>query len=113
MLQIIIVIKLYIYISVSIIVCKSREKETKFHVIYWIQFYTGLKSIGAEDPFTILNVLGEDTTRGYCMMDSLGTGKIPADYYKDNELGIGAQINVFGRRIVITDMDGFTKEYYR
>lgn len=47
------------------------------------------------------------------MVDSLDTGKISTDYYKDNELGIGAEINVFGRRIIITDMDAFTKEYYR
>ncbi|GAB1869468.1 EF-hand domain-containing family member C2 [Camponotus japonicus] len=77
------------------------------------KFYTGLQPIGAEDRFTILNVLGEDTRQGYYMVDSLDTGKISADYYKDNELCIGAQINVFGRKIVITDMDVFTKEYYR
>lgn len=46
-------------------------------------------------------------------MDPLETGKTPVDYYKDNDLCIGAEIDVFGRRIVITDMDAFTKEYYR
>jgi len=72
-----------------------------------------LQPIGAQDPFTILNVLGENTTKNYYIADSLDTGKIAADYYKDNELSIGAEINVFGRRIVITNMDAFTKEYYR
>jgi hypothetical protein len=47
------------------------------------------------------------------MVDSLGTGQIFDDYYKENELGIGTEMNVFGRRIVITDMDEFTKQYYR
>ncbi|KAL6255776.1 hypothetical protein P5V15_013019 [Pogonomyrmex californicus] len=76
------------------------------------KFYTGLEPIGAENRFTVLNVLGENIRQGYYMMDSLDTGKI-TDYYKDNELAIGAEISVFGRRIVITDMDAFTKEYYR
>jgi len=57
--------------------------------------------------------LGEDARQSYYMVDSLDTGKISTDYYKDNELGIGAEINVFGRRIIITDMDAFTKDYYR
>jgi len=77
------------------------------------QFYSGLQPIGAENRFTVLNVLGEDARQSYYMVDSLDTGKISADYYKENELGIGAEINVFGRRIIITNMDDFTKEYYR
>lgn len=77
------------------------------------QFYAGLQPIGAENRFTVLNVLGENIRQSYYMVDSLDTGKISTDYYKDNELGIGAEINVFGRRIIITDMDAFTKEYYR
>jgi len=72
-----------------------------------------LQPIGAENRFTVLNVLGEDARQSYYMVDSLDTGKISTDYYKDNELSIGAEINVFGRRIIITDMDGFTKDYYR
>ncbi|XP_011881630.1 PREDICTED: EF-hand domain-containing family member C2-like isoform X3 [Vollenhovia emeryi] len=77
------------------------------------KFYIGLQPIGAEHRFTVLNVLGESARQSYYMVDSLGTGDISTDYYKDNELGIGAEINVFGRRIVVTDMDAFTKEYYR
>ncbi|XP_011689860.1 PREDICTED: EF-hand domain-containing family member C2-like isoform X2 [Wasmannia auropunctata] len=77
------------------------------------KFYSGLQPIGADDRFTVLNVLGESVRQGYYMVDSLDTGKISTDYYRDNELGIGAEINAFGRRIVITDMDAFTKEYYR
>nr|XP_012216880.1 PREDICTED: EF-hand domain-containing family member C2-like [Linepithema humile] len=77
------------------------------------KFYTGLQPIGVQDPFTILNVLGENGAKNYYIADSLDTGKVTADYYKDNELSIGAEINVFGRRIVITDMDAFTKKYYR
>lgn len=47
------------------------------------------------------------------MIDALNTGKIDKVYYKDNELSIGAKMNIFGRIVIITDMDAFTKEYYR
>ncbi|XP_076235048.1 EF-hand domain-containing family member C2 [Calliopsis andreniformis] len=77
------------------------------------KFYTELDPIGSGDPFTVLNIMGEDTTHGYYTIDPLNTGKLAKEIYKDNELGIGAQINIFGRKIVITDMDSFTKEYYR
>lgn len=69
--------------------------------------------VGADDPVTVLNIMGDDTAHGYYTIDPLNTGKVCKDIYKDNELVIGAQINIFGRKVVITDMDAFTKEYYR
>lgn len=72
-----------------------------------------MEPIGSDDPFTVLNVLGDETVKSYYMVDSLNTGNVSRDYYKDHELAIGAQINVFGRKVVITDLDSFTKEYYR
>ena len=78
-----------------------------------IQFFEKLNPIGSEDPFTVLNVLGADTAKSYFMADSLNTGSVSMDYYKEHELTIGAQINIFGRKVVITDLDAFTKEYYR
>ncbi|XP_012535562.1 EF-hand domain-containing family member C2 [Monomorium pharaonis] len=77
------------------------------------KFYSGSQPLGVDSRFTVLNVLGENARHSYYMIDSLDTGKTVTDYYKDNELGIGAEINVFGRRVIITDMDAFTKEYYR
>lgn len=50
---------------------------------------------------------------GYYTIDSLNTGKVNKEYYKENELSIGAKINIFGKKIIITDMDSFTKEFYR
>lgn len=70
-------------------------------------------SIGTGNAFTVLNVMGDDTSHGYYTIDPLNTGKVRREYYKENELSIGAQVNIFGRIIVITDMDAFTKEYYR
>ncbi|XP_076666414.1 EF-hand domain-containing family member C2 [Andrena cerasifolii] len=77
------------------------------------KFFSNLAPVGANDPVTVLNIMGDDTARGYYTIDLLNTGKVCNDIYKDNELVIGAQINIFGRKVVITDMDAFTKEYYR
>ncbi|KAL2714276.1 EF-hand domain-containing family member C2 [Vespula squamosa] len=77
------------------------------------KFYSGLDPIGEGDPYTILNVMGEDINQSYMMIDALNIGKSKKVYYKDNELSIGAKMDIFGRTITITDMDAFTKEYYR
>ncbi|XP_046141225.1 EF-hand domain-containing family member C2-like [Osmia bicornis bicornis] len=77
------------------------------------KLFVELEPIGAQDRFTVLNVMGEDASNAFYTIDPLVTGKTCKEFYKNNELGIGAEINVFGRRIVITDMDAFTKEYYR
>lgn len=47
------------------------------------------------------------------MADSLNTGTYLQDYFKDHDLTIGSVIDVFGRKVVITDLDSFTKDYYR
>ncbi|KAF7391340.1 hypothetical protein HZH66_009820 [Vespula vulgaris] len=77
------------------------------------KFYSGLVPIGEDDPYTILNVIANDVGQSHMMIDALNTGKIDKVYYKDNELSIGAKMNIFGRIVIITDMDAFTKEYYR
>ncbi|XP_024947143.1 EF-hand domain-containing family member C2 isoform X2 [Cephus cinctus] len=76
------------------------------------KFFSRIEPIGAEDPFTMLNVLGENNSKSYYVVDPLDTGRLSRDYYKDNDLIIGAQISVFGRKVVITDLDDFTKKYY-
>ncbi|XP_012262352.2 EF-hand domain-containing family member C2-like [Athalia rosae] len=68
---------------------------------------------GAADPFTILNVLGENTSSSWYIVDSLNTGISDREFYQDKDLMIGAEINVFGRKVVLTDMDPYTREYYR
>lgn len=60
-----------------------------------------------------MNVIANDVGQSHMMIDALNTGKIDKVYYKDNELSIGAKMNIFGRIVIITDMDAFTKEYYR
>lgn len=58
-------------------------------------------------------MLGESTEQSYLIADSLNTGKLANEYYKDSDLAIGVRINVFGREVVITDLDPATREYYR
>ncbi|XP_012275373.1 EF-hand domain-containing family member C2 [Orussus abietinus] len=77
------------------------------------KFYSRLDPIGAQEPYTVLNVLGENAASTYYVVDPLDTGKFSKEYYKDNDLAIGARISVFGREVVIVDLDPFTKEYYR
>lgn len=72
-----------------------------------------MEPIGSEDPLTVLNVIGDEAAQSYLLLDALDIGRRGKDYYKDNDFCIGAQINVFGREIVITDMDSFSKEFYR
>lgn len=43
----------------------------------------------------------------------LQTGAVHEDFYKDYDLTVGGEVNVWGRRVIITDCDDFTKEYYR
>lgn len=33
--------------------------------------------------------------------------------YTPADLSIGAVVNVYGRKVILTDCDPFTKEYYR
>ena len=71
--------------------------------------------IGCSDPTdpVILNVLGDNIRNGYYVVDHNYRDNCPCDYYKENDLMIGAQMDVFGRKVVITDLDEFTKDHYR
>ncbi len=40
-------------------------------------------------------------------------GALDCEYYKDDDLKIGVEINVFGRKFTLFDCDDFTKEYYK
>ncbi|KAM6934882.1 EF-hand domain-containing family member C2 [Xenentodon cancila] len=62
---------------------------------------------------TVLNVLDSDNLGKRFMLDNLTTGSVSEEFYKDCDLVVGGDVNVWGRRVVITDCDEFTKQYYR
>lgn len=43
----------------------------------------------------------------------LQTGAVHEEFYKDCDLMLGEEVNVWGRRVLISDSDEFTKDYYR
>ncbi|KAJ4428509.1 hypothetical protein ANN_24551 [Periplaneta americana] len=76
------------------------------------KMFQELPTPGYDDQYTVLNVLSTGFLKGRYLVDALNCGQQPVEYYKDCDLAIGAAINVFNRKIVITDCDPFTKEYY-
>ncbi|XP_031628487.1 EF-hand domain-containing family member C2 [Contarinia nasturtii] len=62
---------------------------------------------------TVLNVLGRDFMNARCITDKLDIGKPNIDFYTDADLKIGEKINVFGRSVILTDCDKFTRDYYQ
>jgi hypothetical protein len=77
-----------------------------------LQVYKELPSLGYDDPHTVLNVLSTGFLKGRYLVDAVNCDQQPVEYYEDSELTIGAVINVYGRNVVLTDCDPFTKEYY-
>lgn len=62
---------------------------------------------------TVLNVFAPTSQKKRYMLDSLKTGAVHDEFYKDCDLTLGSEVNVWGRRVIITDCDNFTKDYYR
>ncbi|XP_077987330.1 EF-hand domain-containing family member C2-like [Glandiceps talaboti] len=71
-----------------------------------------LRQPGEVTGRTVLNVFGPMGQGGRYILDSLKTGAVQTDYYKDSDLQIGSVLNVWGRKYVLCDCDDFTKEYY-
>ncbi|XP_067373326.1 EF-hand domain-containing family member C2 isoform X2 [Channa argus] len=72
-----------------------------------------MKQPGEITDRTVLNVFGSQSKGKRYILDSLKTGAVHEDFYKDSDLTIGGEVNVWGRRVIIADCDDFTKEYYR
>uniref|UniRef100_A0A3Q1EY84 EF-hand domain-containing family member C2 n=1 Tax=Acanthochromis polyacanthus TaxID=80966 RepID=A0A3Q1EY84_9TELE len=72
-----------------------------------------MKQPGEITERTVLNVFASKNQGERYMLDSLKTGAVHEEFYKDHDLVIGGEVNVWGRRVIITDCDDFTKDYYR
>ena len=67
---------------------------------------------GSDSTFTLLNVLGDSSQANRYIIDTLNCGRDRREYYGEADLTIGTVLNCYGRKVVITDCDPFTKEYY-
>ncbi|XP_030748074.1 EF-hand domain-containing family member C2-like [Sitophilus oryzae] len=74
--------------------------------------YKELPPVGSNSNYTVLNVLGSALTNRRYIVDPLDCGRQNIEYYDERDLSIGAVINCYGRKLVLTDCDSFTKEYY-
>ncbi|KAK2840356.1 hypothetical protein Q5P01_014096 [Channa striata] len=72
-----------------------------------------MKQPGVTTDRTVLNVFDSPSKGKRYIVDSLKTGAVHEDFYKDCDLTIGAELNVWGRRVIITGCDDFTQAYYR
>ncbi|XP_014194781.1 EF-hand domain-containing family member C2 isoform X2 [Haplochromis burtoni] len=72
-----------------------------------------VKQPGEITDRTVLNVLTSSTMGNRYILDSLKTGAVHEEFYKDCDLIIGGEVNVWGRRVILADCDDFTKHYYR
>jgi hypothetical protein len=56
---------------------------------------------------------GSKSKKAHFMVDNLGNQGDGMEYYMDNDLAIGAVLNIYGRPFILTDCDEFTKQYYK
>jgi len=75
--------------------------------------FSGLPLPGQQTAMTLLNVLGNSMRDVRYVADPLNTGQKEVQHYTDQDLQIGAVLNVFGRSVVLTSCDQFTQSYYR
>ncbi|KAJ8680578.1 hypothetical protein QAD02_016365 [Eretmocerus hayati] len=95
------------------VACGPKERSLIVKKMKIPKFFTEMEPIGSSEPKTLLNVVGENVKRAYYITDHSPCHKASTDCYRDCDLTIGAQLNIFGRKVIITDLDPFTKEYYR
>ncbi|CAH1175792.1 unnamed protein product [Phaedon cochleariae] len=74
--------------------------------------YKELPTPGHNSDYTVLNVLGSSLSSRRYIIDPLDCGRQNIDFYTERDLSIAAVINCYGRKIVLTDCDSFTKAYY-
>ncbi|KAA8588412.1 hypothetical protein FQN60_001606 [Etheostoma spectabile] len=72
-----------------------------------------MKQPGQLTDRTVLNVFDSSKQGKRYILDSLKTGAVTEDFYKDCDLTVGRGVSVWGRRLIIADCDDFTKDYYR
>ncbi|KAM4730859.1 EF-hand domain-containing family member C2 isoform 2-T2 [Anableps anableps] len=71
----------------------------------------------ADDTIEVFEVIPPNSGREH-VSKFLSRSKLPKtgaaceDYYRDSDLTVGGEVNIWGRKVIITDCDEFTKKYY-
>ncbi|XP_063223846.1 EF-hand domain-containing family member C2-like isoform X2 [Bacillus rossius redtenbacheri] len=89
------------------------DRGTPHGLLHRLEKYASLPVPGSDSPFTVLNVMSGGFGKARYLPDVLNCGMDRTSYYRDNDLAIGAVLDVYGRKVTLTDCDAFTKEYYR
>ncbi|KAI8033054.1 hypothetical protein M5D96_014192 [Drosophila gunungcola] len=89
------------------------DDRTEFGDVRKFEEFEGLQLPGQTTPMTLLNVLGTNMRNVRYCVDPLNTGNKEIHYYGERDLQIGSVINVFGRAVIITELDPFTQQFYR
>ncbi|KAM8858253.1 EF-hand domain-containing family member C2 isoform 1-T1 [Synchiropus picturatus] len=74
---------------------------------------TQMRQPGEVTDRTLLNVLTSSNQATHYILDSLKTGAVHEECYKDCDLMLGREVNVWGRKVILTECDDFTKHHYR
>ncbi|KAM9851213.1 EF-hand domain-containing family member C2 [Aulostomus maculatus] len=91
----------------------GRDSASKFLRRSKLPKQTQLKQPGQITDRTVLNVLASSSQGKRYILDNLKTGAVQEEFCKDRDLMLGGEVNVWGRRVIISDCDDFTKDYYR
>lgn len=103
-------------IEIREVTTEANGKTTRFTFLHREKIpktYKGLPMPGANSTSTVLNVLGTGLQGGRYVKDPLSCGVEVTEYYCEKDLFIGSVINCYGRKLVLSDCDPFTREYYR
>jgi len=72
-----------------------------------------VKPPGFSEQNDLLNVLAINSMNQWFAFDPLGNlSDVQASYYHWSNLYVGAEIDVYSRKIVLSSCDEFTKQYY-
>eukprot|EP00056_Hartaetosiga_gracilis_P007727 m.111589 g.111589 ORF g.111589 m.111589 type:complete len:601 (-) comp12765_c3_seq3:128-1930(-) len=72
-----------------------------------------VKAPGTVTNRTLLNVFTPEGLTGRYILDNLHVGSGESEFFTDKDFEIGTEFSVFGRKMLVCDMDGFSKAYYK
>ncbi|XP_055715716.1 EF-hand domain-containing family member C2 [Phlebotomus papatasi] len=91
----------------------GREETTQFLKRMKLpKNFSSITDMAFQSANTVLNVFGGGLSDGRFILDSKAFHDKDV-YYTEKDLMIGNALNVFGRNVILTDCDQFTKNFYK